>query len=324
MKMSLRRYAIRRIISSVATFFVIATILFFIFRQVASPVGLHIGEGLSPEQVQEIEESFGINEPLYVQFFSYLKNIVTTDFGQSFYYGGAVDDIVFTRLINSLYLTVPSILIAYFLGVIGGVYIGWMRGEFQERIGLTSALLFRSTPRFWLGLLLLFFLGGSLFPLTGMVPAGTTFDNRLELFLMPEFYRHLVLPILSMTFYLMGLPLLLMRTSLFEVMNQEFIDIVRAKGASEWSVMYKHGARNALLPVTTAFGVAIGFSFGGNVLVETVFSYPGVGRLMVDAVFNGDYPLAQYAFLIMAAVILTMNLLVDIAYAYLDPRVSHG
>lgn len=322
--MSLRRYAIRRVISSIVTFFVIATILFFMFRQVASPVGLHIGEGMTPEQVRQIEDSFGIHDPVYIQYLNYIENIVTADFGRSFYYGGTVNDIVFTRLINSLYLTVPSILLAYFLGVLGGVYIGWKRGEIQERVGLTSALLFRSTPRFWLGLILLFFLGGWLFPLTGMLSAGTTYDSRLELFLMPEFYRHLVLPILSMTFYLMGLPLLLMRTSLFEVMNEEFIDIVRAKGASEWSVMYKHGARNALLPVTTAFGVAIGFSFGGNVLVETVFSYPGVGRLMVDAVFRGDYPIAQYAFLVMAAVILLMNLLVDIAYAYLDPRVSHG
>ncbi len=321
--MSLRRYTLRRIISSIATFFVIATILFFIFRQVASPVGLHIGEGMSPEQVARVEESFGIHDPLYVQYFNYLQNIVTADFGQSFYYGGDVGNLVFTRLVNSLFLTIPSIFLAYFFGVLGGVYIGWKRGEIQERAGLTTALLFRSTPRFWLGLILLFFLGGWLFPLTGMVSAGTTYDSWWELFLMPEFYHHLILPILSMTFYLMGLPLLLMRTSLFEVMNEEFIDIVRAKGATEWSVMYKHGARNALLPVTTAFGVAIGFSFGGNVLVETVFSYPGVGRLMVDAVFQGDYPVAQYAFLIMAAVILLMNLLVDIAYAYLDPRVSH-
>jgi len=322
--MTLRNYTLKRVLGSTMTFFLIATILFFMFRQVASPVGLYIGENMSPEQIREIENSFGINDPLYIQYFQYIENIVTTDFGQSFYYGGEVSSIVFTRLINSLYITIPSILLAYFVGVLGGVYIGWQRGRIQERIGLTSALLFRSTPRFWLALILLFLLGGWLFPLTGMLPAGTTFDGRLELFLMPEFYRHLVLPILSMTFYLMGLPLLLMRTSLFEVMNQEFIDIARAKGASEWSVMYKHGARNALLPVTTAFGVAIGFSFGGNVLVETVFTYPGIGRLMVDAVFNGDYPLAQYAFLIMAAVILLMNLLVDIAYAYLDPRVSHS
>jgi len=286
-------------------------------------MGLHIGEGMTPEQVQEIEQSFGIHDPLYIQYLNYLENIITANFGRSFYYGAEVESLVFTRLVNSLFLTLPSIFLAYLFGVLGGVYIGWKRGELQERAGLTMALLFRSTPRFWLGLILLFFFGGWIFPLTGMLPPGTSYDSYFELIQMPEFYRHLVLPILSMTFYLMGLPLLLMRTSLFEVMNEEFIDVVRAKGAGEWSVMYKHGARNALLPVTTAFGVAIGFSFGGNVLVETVFSYPGVGRLMVDAVFNGDYPVAQYSFLIMAGMILLMNLLVDIAYAYLDPRVAH-
>jgi peptide/nickel transport system permease protein len=126
-----------------------------------------------------------------------------------------------------------------------------------------------------------------------------------------------------MTFYLMGLPLLLMRTSLFEVMNEDFIDIVRAKGANERRVMYRHAARNALLPVTTAFGVAIGYSFGGNLLVETVFSYPGIGRLMVNSVFRGDFPVAQFSFLMMAGVILLMNLFVDLLYGYLDPRVTY-
>jgi peptide/nickel transport system permease protein len=127
----------------------------------------------------------------------------------------------------------------------------------------------------------------------------------------------------SLTVYMAGLPLLLMRSSIFDVMNEDFVDVVRAKGASDRTVMYKHVMRNALLPVTTAFGVAVGFSFGGAVLVEQVFSYPGVGRLMVQSVFNGDWPVAQFSFLIMAAAILIMNFFVDIFYGVLDPRVTY-
>jgi peptide/nickel transport system permease protein len=323
--MSFRSYTVRRFIGSLITFFIIATILFFLFRQIGSPLGLHISDNMSPEQVREVKAAFGLDEPLYTQYLLYLESIVTLNFGNSFFYGGDVADIVLTRLYNSLFLTIPSILLAYFFGVIGGTYIGWKRGEFQERIGLITALIFRSTPRFWLGLMLLFIVAGELglLALGGMLPVGTEYESHFELLLMPEFYKHLILPILSMTFYLAGLPLLLMRTSLFEVMNEEYIDIIRAKGASKWRVMFRHGARNAILPVTTAFGVAIGFSFGGNILIENVFSYPGVGRLMVNAVFQGDFPVAQFSFLMMAAVILLMNFLVDIAYSFLDPRVTH-
>jgi peptide/nickel transport system permease protein len=323
--MSLRRYAVRRTVGTVVTFFVIATILFFLFRQVGSPIGLHISDNMSPEQIEAVRASFGLDEPLYVQYYNYLVNIVTLEFGRSFYYSSPVGSIVIERLYNSLFLTIPSILIGYFVGVIGGVYLGWNRGNTQERLGLVVALVFRSTPRFWLGLVLLFVFGSvfGLFPMSGMLPPGTEFDSHLQLVTIPAFYSHIVLPIASMTLYLMGLPLLLMRTSLFEVMNEEFIEMVRAKGASESRIMYRHAARNALLPVTTAFGVAIGYSFGGNLLVETVFSYPGIGRLMVNSVFRGDFPVAQFSFLMMAGVILLMNLIVDLTYGYLDPRVTY-
>ena len=323
--MSFRTYMMRRMVGAVVTFFVIAIIIFFIFRQVGDPIGLHISPNMSQEQVQEIREAFGLNEPWYIQCLRYLQNIVTFNFGNSFFYGEPTAVIVKERLINSLFLTIPSILIGYVGGILGGVYLAWKRGEAQESIGLVTALLFRSTPRFWLGLVALFLFGGVLgwFPMSGMVSSGTEIEGYLSLLTNPDFYMHIVLPIFSMTLYLMGLPLLLMRTSMFEVINKDFVDIIRAKGAKESTVMYKHVARNALLPVTTAFGVAIGYSFGGNILVETVFSYPGIGRLMVNSVFRGDFPVAQFSFLMMAAMVLMMNLVVDVLYGYLDPRVVY-
>lgn len=323
--MALNRYIANRFIGILFTYLVVATIIFFLFRSVGSPIGLHIGENMSPSEMKAVQEAFGLNDPWYVQYGEFMRDLFLLDWGTSFYYSEATTAVVVPRLINSLFLTLPSILFAYVFGAIFGVFLAWKRGQPIERIGLGLGILFRSTPRFWVGLILLFVFGIVLswFPLGGIMPAGSQWTSHRDLVTQPEFYRHLVLPILSMTFYLMGLPLLLMRTSLLEEINEDYVDIVRAKGATERRVMYKHAARNALLPVTTAFAIALGYSMGGNVLVETVFNYPGIGRLMVNSVFRADFPVAQFAFLTMAAVILTMNLIADIAYAFLDPRVRY-
>lgn len=323
--MSFRRYIAKRLVTALITYIAIATIIFFLFRQVGDPRAIFMNPSMSPEQFQQIEERFGLNDPLHVQFMKYLVNIFTFDFGISFYYTEEAAPILFERLKNSLLLTVPAILLAYAVGILGGVVLAWKRGEGVERAGLMGALVFRSSPRFWVGLLLLYLFAHQvvLFPGGGMYTAGEEFKSHLHLLVDPTFYHHAALPIISMSLYLMGLPLLLMRTSMLEVINEDFVDICRAKGMKERDVMYKHVARNALLPVLTAFAVALAFSFGGNVLVETVFSYPGVGRLMVNSVFRGDYPVAQFAFLLMAGMVLLMNLFADIMYGYLDPRVTY-
>ncbi|WP_373189878.1 ABC transporter permease [Halolamina sp.] len=324
--MSFRSFIGRRLVGTFLTFLVVATIIFFLFRQVGSPQALFMSPSMNAEQIARIEAQFGLNEPLYVQYYKYLVSIFTLEFGMSFYYRADAAPLLFNRLKNSLLLTVPAILLSYVAGTLGGVVLAWKRGEPLERAGLVMAILFRSSPRFYVGLLLLFFLSGmfAFFPYGGILPAGETFTSHLELLTRPAFYRHAVLPIVSMSLYLTGLPLMLMRTSMLEVIGEDFVDICRAKGMSESDVMYKHVARNAILPVMTAFAVAIAFSFGGNVLVETVFSYPGVGRLMVNSVFRGDYPVAQFAFLLMAGMVLTMNMVADILYGYLDPRVSYN
>lgn len=323
--MGLRRYVLKRVASTVATFFVVATIVFFLFRQIGDPTALFFTPDMGPEQIARIKESFGLGEPLYVQYLRYLGSILTFDFGQSFFFSEPVAPLVVERLLNSLFITVPAILIAYFGGIAGGVLLAWKRGEPLEEAGLVAALVFRSSPRFWVGLLLLYVLSFTLgwLPFGGMVSSSVDYSGHLDLLFEPDFYRHIVMPILSMTLYLTGLPLLLMRTSMLEVIHEDFVDVCRAKGMTETDLMYRHVARNALLPVVTAFAVAIAFSFGGNVLVETVFSYPGIGRLMVNSAFRSDYPVAQFAFLLMAAAVLSMNMLADIVYGYLDPRVTY-
>lgn len=323
--MGMKSYLAKRIATTLLTFVLIATVIFFLFRQLGDPAALFMSADMTEEQLNNIRESFGLTAPLHVQYWRYLVGIFTLDFGISIFYMEPTAPLVIERLKNSLLLTIPSIFIAYVVGIGGGVILAWKRGEPVERAGLVTALVFRSSPRFWVGLLLLFVFSGWLnwFPSSGMISSSSSFDHHYELLVMPDFYRHAILPIVSMTLYLIGLPLLLMRTSMLEVIHEEFVDLVRAKGMSETGVMYRHVARNALLPVLTAFAVAIAFSFGGNVLVETVFSYPGIGRLMVNSALRNDYPVAQFSFLVMAAAVLIMNLIADLLYGVLDPRVTY-
>jgi peptide/nickel transport system permease protein len=323
--MGMKRYLAKRIATMTLTFVLIATVIFFLFRQLGDPAALFMSPDMTEEQLRQIRQSFGLTQPLYVQYWEYLVSIFTLDFGLSIFYLQPVGPLVIQRLLNSLLLTIPAIFFAYVVGILGGVVLAWKRGENIERTGLVTVLVFRSSPRFWVGMLLLFVFSGMLgwLPSAGMLGGSDNFQHHWQLLFMPDFYAHAILPIISMSLYLTGLPLLLMRTSMLEVINEEFVDLVRAKGMSETGVMYRHVARNALLPVLTAFAVAIAFSFGGNVLVETVFSYPGVGRLMVNSALRNDYPVAQFAFLVMAAAVLIMNLLADMLYGVLDPRVTH-
>jgi peptide/nickel transport system permease protein len=205
-----------------------------------------------------------------------------------------------------------------------GAWLAWSRGGAAERAAIPLVLTTRALPEFWLGMLLLavfsFWLGW--FPAGGTRSPGASFDGYWDLYTSADFLSHLILPALTLAIYSQGLPLLLMRSNMLEVMNEDFVTMARIKGLSRWSVVVRHAARNALLPVMTSFAIAVGYQIQGNVVVETVFSWPGLGRELVNAVSASDYPLAQGAFLMIAVVVVLMNLLADLLYGLLDPRIS--
>ena len=162
------------------------------------------------------------------------------------------------------------------------------------------------------------------FPSGGANSAGAAYTSEWDRILSRDYALHLVLPALTLALYLQGLPLLLMRSTMLEILHDEFITMAKIKGLSPWRITIHHAARNALLPVVTAFALGLGATLGGNVVVETVFSWPGLGRLLVAAVSQSDYPLAQGAFFLISLVLIILNLIVDLVYGWLDPRVSHG
>jgi len=323
--MSRRSYLLRRILQAFASLFVIATILFFLFRMgLPDPTTALVAEGLNPEQRELVRQRFGLDQPLWQQYLLFLQNAVQGDFGFSFHYRAPVADIIWERLANTMVLMLSAIAIAYAIGVPLGAWLSWRRGTRTDTVGIFVGLMFRSAPMFWTGMIAILVFGvfWGLFPTSGMRTLPYQADGFFDKILTLDFLWHLILPAMIVALYYLGSPLLIMRNTMLEVYGEDFIEMARAKGLPERRILYNHAARNALLPVVTQLAVTIGLAAGGQVVVEVVFSWPGLGREILSAVRTSDFPLAQASFLVMAAFVITLNLLVDILYTTLDPRVS--
>lgn len=305
----------------------VVTILFLMFRLMpGSPLAAYIDPTFTEEQQQALIRQFGLDKPLWHQYFTYLGNLLQGELGYSFRYRAPVAERIWQLLPNTLILTFSSLILAYAFGILAGAWLAWRRGSRIEAAALPAVLATRAMPEFWLGMVLLAIFSFSLgwFPAGGTRSAGTDYDSLWALYTSADFLSHLVLPMLTLAIYSQGLPLLLMRSNMLDVMKEDFVTMAKVKGLSPYAVVIRHGARNALLPVVTSFAIAVGYQLQGNVVVESVFSWPGLGRELVAAVLASDYPLAQGAFLMIAIVVIAMNLIADLLYTFLDPRISHA
>lgn len=316
-----------RLGQAILVLWAVASVTFLLFRLMPGDPTLNfLSESFSEEMRAALLASFGLDRPLPEQYVLYLGSLLRGDLGVSFLQKRPVADILLEALPNTVALTVTALLVAYAFGIVAGAFLAFARGTVTEGIAIPAALITRAAPEFWLGMILLAWLsfGWGIFPSSGANQAGSEFSSEWARLTSADFLWHLVLPALTLALYLQGLPLLLMRATMLEVLNDEFIVMARMKGLSRWAIVMRHAARNALLPVATAFALGLGQSFGGNVVIETVFSWPGLGRVLVSAVQGADYPLAQGAFIMIAFVLVTMNMVADLLYAWLDPRVSVG
>lgn len=322
-----KRYIARRFALMVISLFTVITVLFFLFRQVpGGPMSAFTNPRMSQAAQQAIIEQYGLNDPLWQQYLRYMVNVVQLDFGQSFYYGSSVSSLIIDRFLNTMSLMLTAFIISYTIGTYFGAHLGWIRGAKKERAGMLIVLFVRSMPVFWTGMVILYVFAFQLdlFPIGGMRGTTASYETLGGKFLSTDFLYHLVLPVFTLCTYYTGLPLLLMRNNILEVLSESYIDTARAKGITSRRVLFVHAARNAILPVVTAFAIAIGFAVGGQVLIEQVYSWPGLGREMVQASLRSDYPVAQGAFTLLSAIVITMNFVADLAYTYLDPRVKLG
>jgi len=306
---------------------VVASLTFVLFRLMPGDPTLNfLSPQFNDETRQALLKSFGLDLPMWQQYLVYFGRLLRGDFGVSFLQNQPVAQILWDALPNTVILTLVSLCLAYAFGIVVGAFLAFRRGGMVEAVAIPAALATRAAPEFWLGMLLLALFAFQLgwFPTSGAVSPGETVGSLGDRLGSGDFWWHLCLPALTLTLFLQGLPLLLMRATMLEVLNDEFIVMARMKGLSTWSIVMRHAARNALLPVVTAFALGLGASIGGNVVIETVFAWPGIGRVLVQAVQGADYPVAQGAFIMIAFVLVVMNTVADLAYAWLDPRVSVG
>lgn len=333
--MDMRSYILRKIIYLAITLMIIIAFNFFLFRIMpGDPTRVLIPKGNVPDELREnLTAAFYLDKPLLEQLGRYIWQVFTLDLGitSSYLKGGVpIADIIGPKILNTVILVGAGTALAIFMGVMLGRFAAWRRGSPADAASMSFALVFYSMPTFLFALILLLVFSGELgwFPLshaTGPVHQlwpGVEYEQmNIGQKLVSRAY-HLVLPLLAFTLEIMAEFALIMRNSLTDVLTEDYITTARAKGVSNKAILNEHAMRNALLPVVTVMAISIGWVLGGTIMVEMVFSYEGLGLLTWDAVNARDFPLLQALFLIMAVAVLLANLIADIIYTYLDPRVK--
>lgn len=320
------RYLVRRFALMLVSILAVLTIVFAIFRVMpGNPASILVSPRFSEEQRQALLASYGLTEPLHIQYLRYLANIVQGNLGVSFQTGRPVLPMIITKTTNTLAITLPAVILAFTFGPLIGANFAWHRNGMLDRYGTGLVLVMYAAPIFWTGMLAIMVFGfwfGWL-PVGGMhkptYPTGGSLSNR---FLNVDFLRHAVLPVSIFFLWRLSQPTLIIRNNMIDLLGTPFIKLKRAEGLSERRLKYHHTARNALLPLMHYTALALAFAFGGSVILETVFSWPGIGQAMWNAVLARDYPVAQAAFIMISMIIILMNFVADILSVYIDPRVA--
>ncbi|OYO01014.1 ABC transporter permease [Enemella evansiae] len=319
----LGRYVLNRAIGAAISLILIVVVGFFVFRILPGDPAITMTRGrrVSAADVDRLREQFGLDQPLPVQFWKYLTGLVTGDLGTSYTYDAPVTQLIGERVGSTLLLTGTAAAISVVLGLWLGQRVAWRRGSTFDKAQTGIALVFWSVPTFWLGLLLLMLFGGTLqwFPTGGMTTPGSTATGLAYAL---DVARHLVLPVLTMVAVVYAQYLMVMRASVLEEMNADYLTTARAKGLREDLVRTRHAVPNALLPTVTLIFLTLGHLIGGAITVETVFSWPGLGYLTFQALDGPDLPLLQGTFVVFSSIVVLMNFVADLLYRVLDPRLK--
>ncbi|MFO7246209.1 MAG: ABC transporter permease [Thermaerobacter sp.] len=311
-------YIARRMLASIPVLLGVSILVFLIMHLApGDPALIMLGPKATAEALERLRQELGLDQPLYIQYVRWLGNVLQGDLGRSVQLKREVSELLATRFSATLLLTAGASLLAVVVGVVAGVTSAARQYSLLDRVSMLTALVGFCLPVFWLGLLLQITLGyrWPIFPVSGMNSPGTT--GLLDTL------WHLVLPAVTLATGAAAVIARMTRSSVLEVIRQDYIRTARAKGLSERVVLYRHALRNALIPVLTVVGLQVGFLLGGAVLVEMVFSWPGIGLLMVNGILARDFPLVQGAVLVVAASYVIINLLVDVLYAFVDPRIRY-
>lgn len=332
------RYVLKRLLQVIPVLIGVSIIVFTILRVFSpDPAPVVLGQHATAEAVTEWRNANGLNDPLPIQYFNFIKGIFTGDLGTSYYTKKPVLDEITSRFPATIELAVLATIFASIFGILIGVVTAVKKNSIWDNLGMFFALIGVSIPIFWLGIMLIIVFSGTL----GWLPSGQRIDPLLRpdkitgLYLIDTLLKgdlrafkdaalHLVLPVCALGMYSMAIIARMTRSSMLETLNQDYIRTARAKGVIKNRVIIHHALRNALIPIVTVIGLQLGALLGGSVLTETVFSWPGIGSYTVNCILKSDFPVVQGVVMLIAIIFVLMNLLVDIIYAFLDPRIKYS
>jgi peptide/nickel transport system permease protein len=326
------RYALRRTLEAVPLLLGVATLVFFMLHLApGDPTAMYIGPGMSPEAMDNVRRNFGLDDPLLTRYFRWLSSFLMGDFGYSLTAGMPVRDRILMALGNTTILASGALVLSFLAGILIGVVQAIRQNSILDSALNVLTLFFHSMPSFWLAimLILVFSVGaGALwewpisFPVSGVTSSGYEMMDPLSRVM--DRVHHLILPLLALTLVLTGGISRYVRSSMLEVIHQDYIRTARAKGLSERDVILKHALRNALIPVVSLLGLYLPLLLSGAVFVEVVFAWPGMGKLMVDGIASRDYPVVLAGTFLFGTMVVLGNLVADLLYGVVDPRIRQG
>lgn len=301
------KYIIRRLLQIIPVLFIISFIVFCLVYVAGDPVALMLPEDASQEDILQLRESLGLNEPFYIQYFNYMVGLIQLDFGESFRYNTSALPIVLERLPATIELAVAAMIVAIIIAIPLGIWSATKKNSAIDVVATGGAVIWKAMPNFWLGIMLILIFSVMLgwFPVSGR---GT--------------WGHLILPAITLGTGIAAEMTRFIRSSMLEIMNQDYVRTARSKGLKEFFVIHKHAFRNALIPVVTITALQTSTVVGGTLITESVFSWPGLGQLLIQAVNTRDMAIVQASVFIIAFIVIAMNLLADILYKLLDPRIT--
>lgn len=310
------RFVLSRLLAAVPTLLIVAITVFALMRAIpGDPASLMLGDLAEPGQIEAMRRSMGLDQPVWIQFLHWIWQLLHGDFGTSITLKEPVLPLILSRFAVSATIVLAAIVLTVVIAVPLGMMAAWRQGGLFDLATVTTATILLSIPSFWMGLMLLLLFGLTLgwLPIVGYVPFSTSVGGAVA---------GMILPVATLVLTESGPIVRMARASMIEVSRLEYITHARAKGLSERAVMWRHAARNAFAPTWTLIGLVLGSLLANIAVIETVFTLPGMGRLMIDAIYNRDYPLVQGCMLFVAFLYVLVNLAVDMIYPLLDPRVA--
>jgi len=329
---------LERILATIPIVFGVAIVVFFFIRLTpGDPVDIMMGQGgaVSEGEIEQLREEFHLDEPLHVQLWLFIKDAVRGDLGYSYVVKRPVTTLIAERLPATIELALGALILSLVIALPIGIISAVRQNSSLDRFSMAGAFLGISMPGFWLGIILILFFSVrlKLLPVQGRLDFDANLQEITGFFVLDSILtgnrtalasslNHLILPSITLGAPVAAVVARVLRSSMLETMRSDYVTLARSKGAPEWSVVLKHALRNALIPTVTVVGLQVGILLGGNMIIEEVFGWPGLGRMVVDAIFDRDFPLIQGSVMIYAFTFVMANLVVDVLYTYLNPKIS--